>query len=159
GRCAGRLAAPALVGGEGTPPRGPRRQDHRHHLASSRASRRAPGPSAQRQATQDCRRVRDAFPGPAESTGPPPGHGAGDRREPASGRTDGGHRRHAGGGHQAGPQGLAAVSSATARAAPSPPPPSRFWLTRFLILRLLGLVYFFAFFSAAKQVLPLLGTD
>ena len=36
---------------------------------------------------------------------------------------------------------------------------STFWLTRFLILRLLGFVYLFAFLSAAKQVLPLLGSD
>ncbi len=32
-----------------------------------------------------------------------------------------------------------------------------YWLTRFLILRLLGLVYFFAFLSLARQVLPLIG--
>src|SRR5262245_881207 len=41
-------------------------------------------------------------------------------------------------------------------------PPERgssFWLTRFLILRLLGFVYFFAFLSAARQVLPLMGHD
>jgi lipase maturation factor len=36
---------------------------------------------------------------------------------------------------------------------------SGFWLTRFVILRLLGFVYFFAFLSAARQVLPLLGSD
>ncbi|TMQ47982.1 MAG: lipase maturation factor family protein [Candidatus Eisenbacteria bacterium] len=36
---------------------------------------------------------------------------------------------------------------------------SSFWLTRFLILRLLGFVYFFAFLSAAKQVLPLMGSE
>ena len=40
-----------------------------------------------------------------------------------------------------------------------PPTTSTFWLTRFLILRLLGFVYFFAFLSAAKQVLPLMGND
>jgi len=39
------------------------------------------------------------------------------------------------------------------------PAGSSFWLTRFLILRLLGFVYFFAFLSAAQQVLPLLGHD
>ncbi|HEV7406643.1 MAG TPA: lipase maturation factor family protein [Chthoniobacteraceae bacterium] len=33
-----------------------------------------------------------------------------------------------------------------------------YWLTRFLILRLLGLVYFAAFVSLAVQVLPLLGS-
>src|SRR2546426_11785051 len=32
-------------------------------------------------------------------------------------------------------------------------------LTRFLILRLLGFVYFFAFLSLAQQVLPLIGRD
>ncbi len=37
-------------------------------------------------------------------------------------------------------------------------PPS-YWLTRFLILRLLGFVYFFAFLSLATQVLPLIGSD
>lgn len=40
----------------------------------------------------------------------------------------------------------------------SPPAPS-WWLTRFLILRLLGLVYLSAFLSLALQVLPLLGHD
>ena len=33
-----------------------------------------------------------------------------------------------------------------------------YWLTRFLVLRLLGLVYFVAFLSLAQQVLPLLGS-
>ncbi|TMA44533.1 MAG: lipase maturation factor family protein, partial [Deltaproteobacteria bacterium] len=42
--------------------------------------------------------------------------------------------------------------------APEAPRPS-YWLTRFLILRLLGLVYFVAFLSLAQQVLPLIGTD
>jgi Lipase maturation factor len=37
-------------------------------------------------------------------------------------------------------------------------PPS-YWLTRFVILRLLGLVYFVAFLSLAQQVLPLIGDD
>ena len=36
---------------------------------------------------------------------------------------------------------------------------SSFWLTRFVILRLLGFVYFFAFLAAALQVVPLLGSD
>ena len=36
---------------------------------------------------------------------------------------------------------------------------SSYWLTRFLMLRLLGLVYFFAFLSAARQVVPLIGSD
>ena len=34
-----------------------------------------------------------------------------------------------------------------------------YWLTRFVILRLLGLVYFIAFLSLAQQVLPLIGAD
>lgn len=34
-----------------------------------------------------------------------------------------------------------------------------YWLTRFVLLRLLGLVYAFAFFSAAAQIVPLLGAD
>src|SRR6185295_2781113 len=50
---------------------------------------------------------------------------------------------------------------AAARHLPGPrgvsPAPS-FWLTRFVLLRLLGLVYFFAFLSLATQVLPLLGS-
>ena len=37
-------------------------------------------------------------------------------------------------------------------------PPS-YWLTRFYLLRLLGLVYLFAFLSLANQVLPLIGED
>jgi hypothetical protein len=37
-------------------------------------------------------------------------------------------------------------------------PPQSYWLTRFVILRLLGLVYFFAFLSLATQVLPLIGS-
>ena len=36
-------------------------------------------------------------------------------------------------------------------------PAPTYWLTRFLILRLLGFVYFFAFLSLATQVLPLIG--
>lgn len=43
---------------------------------------------------------------------------------------------------------------------PSPParPPESYWLTRFVLLRLLGLVYAVAFFAAAKQILPLIGS-
>src|SRR5712664_782226 len=33
-----------------------------------------------------------------------------------------------------------------------------YWLTRFVILRLLGCVYAVAFFTAAKQILPLIGS-
>ena len=39
------------------------------------------------------------------------------------------------------------------------PDRASYWLTRFLILRLLGLVYFVAFLSLARQVLPLIGHD
>jgi hypothetical protein len=45
---------------------------------------------------------------------------------------------------------------ASAVARPAPP---TWWLTRFAILRLLGLVYAFAFLSLARQVLPLIGSD
>ena len=42
---------------------------------------------------------------------------------------------------------------------PSPPPLAEsYWLTRFVILRLLGFVYAVAFLAAAKQVLPLIGS-
>src|ERR1043166_2086189 len=34
-----------------------------------------------------------------------------------------------------------------------------YWLTRFVILRLIGFVYFFAFLSLATQVLPLIGSN
>ena len=36
--------------------------------------------------------------------------------------------------------------------------PSTFWLTRFLILRLLGFVYLIAFLCAARQIVPLIGS-
>ena len=35
--------------------------------------------------------------------------------------------------------------------------PSRYWLTRFVLLRLLGLVYAVAFLAAANQIVPLIG--
>ncbi len=37
--------------------------------------------------------------------------------------------------------------------------PHSYWLTRFIILRLLGLVYFVAFLSLAQQILPLIGSQ
>ena len=37
--------------------------------------------------------------------------------------------------------------------------PHSYWLTRFVILRLLGLVYFVAFLSLAQQILPLIGSQ
>jgi len=40
-----------------------------------------------------------------------------------------------------------------------PEQPHSYWLTRFLILRLLGLVYFVAFLSLAQQILPLIGKN
>jgi len=46
-----------------------------------------------------------------------------------------------------------AAAATTTKAAPT------YWLTRFVILRLLGFVYFFAFLSLARQVLPLIGSD
>src|SRR5262245_44904439 len=43
---------------------------------------------------------------------------------------------------------------------PSPARPAEnYWLTRFVILRWLGCVYALAFFVAAKQVLPLIGSQ
>ncbi len=36
---------------------------------------------------------------------------------------------------------------------------SSYWLTRFVILRLLGLLYAVAFLVAANQILPLIGSD
>jgi hypothetical protein len=42
--------------------------------------------------------------------------------------------------------------------AQSQPPATSYWLTRFVILRLLGAVYAVAFLAAAKQVLPLIGS-
>jgi hypothetical protein len=44
-------------------------------------------------------------------------------------------------------------------AAGGPAARSSHWLTRFVLLRLLGLVYLFAFLSLARQVLPLVGHD
>jgi len=56
---------------------------------------------------------------------------------------------------------LAGTASAAARPAETAAPPGAptWWLTRFAILRLLGFVYAFAFFSLATQVLPLIGSD
>jgi len=42
---------------------------------------------------------------------------------------------------------------------PSPPRSAdNYWLTRFVMLRMLGFVYAVAFFAAAKQILPLIGS-
>jgi hypothetical protein len=37
--------------------------------------------------------------------------------------------------------------------------PSTYWLTRFVLLRWLGIVYLFAFFAAARQLVPLVGEN
>jgi hypothetical protein len=42
---------------------------------------------------------------------------------------------------------------------PTAPAPAQYWLTRFMILRLLGLVYAVAFLVAVNQILPLVGSD
>jgi hypothetical protein len=49
----------------------------------------------------------------------------------------------------------------TAEAAPNPPTLNRstYWLTRFVLLRVLGLVYAAAFLAAARQILPLIGSQ
>lgn len=36
---------------------------------------------------------------------------------------------------------------------------SSYWLTRFIILRLMGFIYFIAFLSAYHQILPLIGNN
>ena len=46
----------------------------------------------------------------------------------------------------------------TAEISSAPLKKSSYWLTRFVILRWLGFVYFFAFLSAAKQIVPLIGS-
>ncbi len=47
-----------------------------------------------------------------------------------------------------------------ASSAPAPPrPPATYWLTRFVLLRLLGAVYAVAFLVAANQNLPLIGAQ
>ncbi|HWY76436.1 MAG TPA: lipase maturation factor family protein [Verrucomicrobiae bacterium] len=40
-----------------------------------------------------------------------------------------------------------------------PRKPQTYWLTRFMILRMLGIVYAVAFLAAAKQIVPLIGSD
>src|SRR6185295_14038721 len=40
----------------------------------------------------------------------------------------------------------------------APRPTDSYWMTRFVILRALGCVYAVAFFAAAKQILPLIGS-
>ena len=39
------------------------------------------------------------------------------------------------------------------------PDRSSYWLTRFVLLRLLGVIYAIAFLVAANQILPLIGSD
>ena len=38
-------------------------------------------------------------------------------------------------------------------------PRTEYWLTRFVLLRLLGFIYFIAFLCAARQIIPLIGHD
>jgi hypothetical protein len=56
-----------------------------------------------------------------------------------------------------------APNEAPAIASPQRPapakPPTRYWLTRFVLLRLLGFIYFIAFLVAVKQLVPLVGHD
>src|SRR5947209_5317624 len=40
----------------------------------------------------------------------------------------------------------------------SPAAPQTYWLTRFVILRLLGLIYAIAFLVAINQIIPLIGS-
>lgn len=42
---------------------------------------------------------------------------------------------------------------------PAPAVPPTYWLTRFVILRLLGIIYAVAFLVAINQILPLIGSD
>jgi hypothetical protein len=41
----------------------------------------------------------------------------------------------------------------------SPPPAPTYWLTRFMILRLLGVIYAIGFLVAINQIVPLIGSD
>src|SRR5205814_4762774 len=63
---------------------------------------------------------------------------------------------------QRGGRGLSREAAAAVSLIPpfgsSVPKRPTYWLTRFVILRLLGFVYFFAFLSLARQVLPLIGS-
>src|SRR3989442_1620671 len=62
---------------------------------------------------------------------------------------------------KAGPATAAPVSerggSAFASSPLAPQGVASYWLTRFIILRLLGFIYFFAFLAAANQIVPLVG--
>ena len=49
-------------------------------------------------------------------------------------------------------------SNSQLRALPAPVK-SNYWLTRFVLLRVLGIVYAVAFLTAANQILPLIGSD
>jgi hypothetical protein len=53
---------------------------------------------------------------------------------------------------------LRADQPMTETATLSPSSPENYWLTRFVMLRLLGCVYAVAFLAAAKQILPLIGS-
>lgn len=56
-------------------------------------------------------------------------------------------------------QPLAPHAPLTSTSPPPPHPRSTYWLTRFVILRLLGFVYLAAFLSTALQIVPLVGHD
>ncbi len=61
-----------------------------------------------------------------------------------------------------GPNGFAMlpfIKKIAVRTANQPSPPTTYWLTRFVLLRLLGAVYAIAFLVAAKQIIPLIGAE
>lgn len=49
--------------------------------------------------------------------------------------------------------------SATSTEVRAPKPKPEYWLTRFVLLRLLGFIYFIAFLCAVNQIIPLIGHD
>lgn len=51
------------------------------------------------------------------------------------------------------------IETALHRASPEPAAVPAYWLTRFVILRLLGVIYAVAFLVAINQILPLIGSD
>jgi len=54
---------------------------------------------------------------------------------------------------------LAPPSSADSTQAGIPKTKPQYWLTRFVLLRLLGFIYFIAFLCAVNQIIPLIGHD
>ena len=49
------------------------------------------------------------------------------------------------------------MASGTPQPPPTPVAPPTYWLTRFVILRLLGVLYAVAFLVAINQIVPLIG--